>query len=363
MLLVLGGVGVAMTPCAAAQDLASATCAQVRELSDAQRSLWLSPSTTLQLVRAPGQGMDDPTGYLARDGWQVRWVVSASPVDYGRAHIARRLAVASCLRYELEALIGEYLRAGPRVGEDAALRARIEVVRAQLPEMRALRARHRASRDAGLLTHDDVDVLEELVARLELTEVSDMAQLEFVSVELSRLEGVSLARLLSDYQRVASVEASLQSRQRRLQAWDARVVVGVIPGRESDWYGQATLTYNLGQNAQRRHERAGLQAAEEARGTALESLLVRAERLVHQLRARVAVASAELASAGVRRDRMRTELRELEAHMGSETRELVRRRDRLSASLVEVDVEVAYLEQLVGALAAVLRDFQEPADG
>ena len=49
--------------------------------------------------------------------------------------------------------------------------------------------------------------------------------------------------------------------------------------------------------------------------------------------------------------------------MGSETRELVRRRDRLSASLVEVDVEVAYLEQLVGALAAVLRDFQEPADG
>jgi hypothetical protein len=334
----------------------AAYCEYVRGAAESESALLLSPSVALQFGIINGAGFltadlftPPPTSLRLNVG--LRWSV-------GRLYQGLKLrsrARAECERYGAVSDIYTFLYGTSDKVTRAALAAKIEVLRAEVPAGEQILASVEKSYSQGLATAAELDGTKVRLDRLR----EDLAR------SLGTLEGLPelpaparpLRALLDDRikaeERVERAEASL----RRAQAWDVSVQAGYdqVFGAMNQTPVFALLSASLNPglfwqpkaDARARAGRLKWAAAQ------VEGPNQRAERAVRELAALRRGEQARLREVSILVADLSGRLRSLEA-LG--TKQVQRYRDHVWFDLAAAKAEAAYLAAHVQDLGALLGD-------
>ena len=247
-------------------------CRSGRALAEAKAQLLYAPTLRLMFSHQPHQGDNSPDESLGEAGYQVRPLVSFSPLDLVRASRILRAADAACAADRAAQPVAVLLMQGVHYGRASALHHQIEYIEQQAGRIDDLleASRQRRERQIDTVLEEDELVLRALrLQRLLAAARQDVALLEAQDFDqqASPTNWDSIRRYEDEIHELDRVQSTL----RRLSAWDVNLQVGPVPGDPWDWYGLVSFNVDLGGVGQVRAERRYLEArGEEIRGDETE---------------------------------------------------------------------------------------------
>lgn len=331
-------------------------CEFVRSVADAEAAVLLAPEVFVS-AGAVNAGEADGTGGAPLGAPTLRLTAGLGydVVDAWRGITLRRRAEAECRRYKALSALQTALQAGPGLGAEPALAARLSVLDAALPEGDRLLAALRVDLQEGRATVEELNALQLRLDQLRALASETTRERE----RLTRLPAPPahpLSGLLQELRAADDEVERISGRLRRTAAWDIRLRGGydelIDVKQDLPLFGMLTVSYNLGGWAQpvanARARRARLRAAEED----VEGVPAQVERLLQELRATQRAEEARLREVTVLVGDLEGQLQQVQA---LETIKVRRFRDYLVLELARLRAEQAWLRAHSEFLATFLQ--------
>ena len=283
-----------ITVAAPAWSQDSAYCKKVRARASGDAALLFAPTVQAQAIKFPNNGTTD-AGVTTGAGYQFRAALSFSPLDFYKGFRVQQVGDADCEQHEAVVSAQQVLAQGADYGRLPALRKQVEFLDRRRPTWEAVLAKS----EERVAAH--VESLREAMEIRSRIMALGRAR-EHVQGDVDRLE----ARGIEAYRGPLSVLVDAADRQvmqlerkashvRSLDAWDVRVVGGVIPqAAPVDYYGMLQVGFNLGAFSRNAQETRYLDARAEELKKARYELRDQVDKFRAQMRSAIAQAKREL---------------------------------------------------------------------
>lgn len=237
-----------------------AHCEKVRARAASDAALLFAPTVQAQALKFPRTARVD-TGPGAGRDYQVRAVVTWSPLDFYKGFRVLAVSEADCRAFTARMTLDELLRDGADYGRVGALRQEHTFLDARQAVWREIEARSEQRFAAHAVTLLEVNEVRARVGSLA-------RRRELVRGEIELLEARGTPHVESAVERLVeqadalSMEFERQaSHVRSLASWDVSVTGGVIPQEKPvDYFAMVQVGFNFGAFARNANERRYLDA-------------------------------------------------------------------------------------------------------
>ncbi|HYH95271.1 hypothetical protein [Hyalangium sp.] len=333
-----------------------AWCDFIRGMTDAETAVLLAPELFASAgVVNPGEAASGAgEAPLGAPKLRITAGLGYELVGAYRGMTLRRRAEAECQRHRASSALQAALQSGPDLSAAPALKARLAVLQAAIPEGERLVEALRTDLREGRATLDELNALQLRLDALRAL-ASDTTRDQERLARLPPRPERSLSALLQELRTADDELERLSGKVRRSTAWSVRLRGGYdelidVP-QELPLFGMITVSYNLGGLSQaaanERARKARLRALEED----VEGLPQRVERLLHQLRASQSTEEVRLREVTVLVGDLESQLQSIQS---LETGKVRRFHDYLTLELARLRAEQAWLRAHLESLGAFL---------
>lgn len=264
-------------------------------MAESQAYILASPTVWVEGVHVPRLGDETGMGLIQGGSWQLRGVLSWSPLDLARGVMLLDQSGTECTAFGAATRVRRALSQGDMLGELQARRAEEAVLVEALPQMEEMLASSRMRAREGLGTSEQLTTLESEAVRIERRHAQLLSEIQRLSADdQGDAVAVDLQGDLALYESSTMALESQRSTYRRMSPWIVQVRGGVVPTGEVDWFGQLQVGYNLGGIAQQFSEDAVLAARRAELAEDADELRQHVETLARRLQASLPALRAEL---------------------------------------------------------------------
>lgn len=336
--------------------LESSWCEYIRSVTDSETAVLLAPEVfasagVVNAGEATSGAGDAPLGtpklrITAGLGYELAGVY--------RGVTLRRRAEAECHSHQALQALQAALETGPDAGAGPALKARLAVLEAALPEGERLVEALRADMREGRATLEELNAVQLRVDALHALAADTRRAQERLEHLPPRPER-PLSALLQEFRNAEDEIERLSGKVRRSTAWNITLRGGydelVNEPREIPLFGMITVSYKLGGLSQSAANGRARSARLKALGEEVEGLPQRVGRLIEQLRASRSAEETRLREVTVLVSDLEGQLQSIQS---LETIKIRRFHDYVILELARLRAEQAWLRAHLEALGPLL---------
>ena len=263
-------------------------------MAESQAYVLASPTVWAEGVHVPRLGDETGMGLVQGGDWQLRAVLSWSPLDLARGVMLIDQTGTECVALGAATRVRRTLELGASFGELEARRAEEAVLAEALPHLQELLAASRVRASEGLGTSEQVTTLESEIVRIERRRAQLVAEIQRLADGQREADPANVESDLALYESSTMSLENQRSSYRRMSPWIVQMRGGVVPTGQVDWFGQVQVGYNLGGIAQQFAEDAVLAARRAELAEDADELRQHVETLERQLQASLPALRAEL---------------------------------------------------------------------